>query len=118
MRPLFSVLAAAIASACALLAGCATHETEIRQEQAAQRQTIDQLQQKQSDLNANLESMQEENARLHGQIDELRAQLEASSASNQQSSANYAKDIARLDDLVDQLNHAREKDRQAILDQV
>lgn len=97
-----------------VLAGCDTTTRDIQREQVSQRQTLTEMQEKQEALNVNLQSTQEENANLHQQIDELRAELEAS----RKTSTTYAGDIARLDELVQKLNSAREKDRQVILDQV
>jgi LysM repeat protein len=98
----------------ALLAGCDTTSRQIQQEQLSQRQTIQELQEQQESLNVNLQSTQEENARLRQQIEELRAELESS----RQTSSTYASDIHRLDELVHKMNSSREKDRQAILDEV
>lgn len=96
------------------LAGCDTTSHEIQREQAEQRQTLMQLQEKQEALNANLRNTQEENERLTKQIEEMRAELEA----GRQTTEGYARDIARLDELAQKMNSAREKDRQVILDEV
>jgi len=98
----------------AALAGCDTTSRQIQQEQISQRQTINELQEQQETLNVNLQGTQEENARLRQQIEELRAELEAS----RRTSSTYAGDISRLDELVQKMNSAREKDRQVILDEV
>jgi len=96
------------------LAGCDTTTRDIQREQVSQRQTLTEMQEKQEALNVNLQSTQEENARLRQQIEELRTELEAS----RKTSSTYAGDISRLDELVQKLNSAREKDRQVILDEV
>ena len=96
------------------MAGCETTETEIQREQIQQRQTIIELKEKQDAMNVGMQGVREENDRLRSQIDELRMQLEASRQSNE----NYQKDIARLDELVQKVNSAREKDRQVVLDEV
>jgi LysM repeat protein len=96
------------------LAGCDTTTKEIQREQVSQRQTIMELQEKQETLNVDLQGTQEENARLRQQIDELRTELESS----RRTSNSYAGDIARLDELVQKMNSAREKDRQVILNEV
>ena len=98
----------------ALLAGCDTTSKQIQQEQLSQRQTINELQEKQETLHVSLQGTQEENARLRQQIEELRTELEAS----RQTSNSYAGDITRLDELVQKMNSARTKDRQAVLDEV
>ena len=98
----------------ALLAGCDTTSKQIQQEQLSQRQTIMELQEKQETLNVNLQNTQEENARLRQQIEEMKTELQAS----RQTSSAYAGDIARLDELVQKMNSAREKDRRVILDEV
>jgi LysM repeat protein len=95
-------------------AGCDTTSQEIQREQASQRATILELQERQDALNVDLQGTQEENARLRMQIEELRAELAASRSSGER----YEQDIARLDQLVQKLNTAREKDRQVILDEV
>lgn len=97
-----------------VLAGCDTTSRQIQQEQLSQRQTIQELQEQQESLNVNLQSTQEENARLHQQIEELRMELQAS----RQTSSTYASDINRLDELVQKMNSSREKERQVILDEV
>src|SRR3989344_3045014 len=96
------------------LAGCDTTSREIQREQVSQRQTIMELQEKQETLNVNLQNTQEENARLRQQIEEMKTELQAS----RQTSSAYAGDIARLDELVQKMNSAREKDRRVILDEV
>lgn len=96
------------------LAGCDTTSREIQREQVSQRQTIMELQEKQETLNVNLQNTQEENARLRQQIEEMKIELQAS----RQTSSTYAGDIARLDELVQKVNSAREKDRRVILDEV
>jgi LysM repeat protein len=95
-----------------LLAGCNT--TEIKQEQASQRQDIQDLQNKIGKLQSDIVSVQSENDALKTQVANLKEDLAASSESNTQ----YQKDISRLDDLVKKLDTAREQDRKIIVDEV
>lgn len=95
-----------------LLAGC--NSTQIKQEQAAQREDIRELQDKIGKLQTDIVSVQSENDDLKSQVANLKEDLQASRETN----TTYRKDIARLDELIKKLDTAREQDRKIIVDEV
>jgi LysM repeat protein len=95
-----------------LLAGCVN--TEIKQEQASQREDIRGMQDKLDKLQSDIVSVQSENDALKTQVSNLKEDLATSNDTNDQ----YKKDISRLDDLIKKLDSARDQDRKIIVDEV
>jgi len=94
------------------LAGC--ESTDIKREQASQREDLHRLEEKVGFLEADLGQLQTENENLQAEITRVRKDLVAARAENSQ----YEKDINRLDGLVQKLDTAREQDRKIIVDEV